>query len=295
MTDAIGPSSLGLSTRGATNGKLCATAQRASCEKRRVTRHADHRIPTFGKDADARTFLIYDDPQVLVFDKPAGLSVQGGSGVEVSLDDMLAELADRKGRQPRLAHRLDRETSGAIVAGRTPSSIAALNRAFADRATEKTYLAIVCGGAPEPAEGELSTRLVKTKVRGVDLVRAAHVGETPSWNAETAYRTLAATPTAALVEARPHTGRMHQIRAHLAFAGRPIAGDGKYGGLFTIGAVPTPQFLLHALALRTPHPAGGRLSIFVRPPPVFRAAAEKLGLAHGLPTGDTSVRRDEGA
>lgn len=246
-------------------------------------------IPTFGKDTDARAFLIHEDPQVLVFDKPPGLSVQGGSGIEVSLDDMLAQFKDKKGRQPRLAHRLDRETSGAIVAGRTPAAITALNEAFAARTTEKTYLAIACGGAPEPRDGLIDTRLVKTKVRGIDLVRAARDGETPSWNAETAYRTLAATDHAALVEARPHTGRMHQIRAHLALAGRPIAGDGKYGGLFALGGAATPHLLLHALALRVPHPAGGVLDIFVRPPDVFRNAAEKLGLGTALPSGDTFI------
>lgn len=252
------------------------------------------RTPVFTRGgADARAFLIHEDPQVLVFDKPAGLSVQGGSGVEISLDEMLAQLADRKGRQPRLAHRLDRETSGVIVAGRTPSAIAALNQAFADRVTEKIYLAIVCGGAPEPPDGVLATSLVKQKLRGVDLVRAARPGESPAWAAETAYRTLAATETAALVEARPRTGRMHQIRAHLAFAGRPIAGDGKYGGLFSLGGVAAPRLLLHAHALSIPHPAGGVLNITVPPPPIFRDAASALGLAIALPSGDTATTHIE--
>lgn len=230
---------------------------------------------------------------MLVFDKPAGLSVQGGSGVEISLDEMLTQFIDRKGRQPRLAHRLDRETSGVIVAGRAPAAIAALNQAFADRVTEKTYLAIVCGGAPEPPEGVLATSLVKQKLRGVDLVRAARPGESPAWTAETAYRTLAATENAALVEARPRTGRMHQIRAHLAFAGRPIAGDGKYGGLFSLSGVAVPRLLLHALALTIPHPAGGVLHITVPPPPAFREAAAALGLAIALSPGDTPVTRIE--
>ena len=278
-------------------GNFHATGPAPACEKPPVTTTRPHnpgRIPTFAKDADARAFLIHEDAQMLVFDKPAGLSVQGGSGIEASLDDMLAQFKDRKDRQPRLAHRLDRETSGAIVAGRTPSAITALNAAFAERTTEKTYLAIVCGGAPEPAEGLIDTRLVKTKMRGVDLVRAARAGETPSWNAETAYRTLAATETAALVEARPQTGRMHQIRAHLALMGRPIAGDGKYGGLFTLGGATTPHLLLHAAALTAPHPAGGSLTINVRPPALFRETAERLGLGTALPSSDTFIKHSQG-
>jgi tRNA pseudouridine32 synthase/23S rRNA pseudouridine746 synthase len=246
-------------------------------------------LPIFRADADPRAFLFHEDAQLLVFDKPAGLSVQGGSGIEISLDDMLARFADRKGRQPRLGHRLDRETSGVIVAGRTPAAITALNRAFADRATEKTYLAIVCGGAPDPANGVSDVALVKQKVRGVDLVRAARPGESPAMAAETAWRTLAATDVAALVEVRPRTGRMHQIRAHLALLGRPIAGDGKYGGLFSIGGVAVPHLLLHASALVVPHPAGGTLRAFAPPPPVFVETAKKLGLGDALPIGHRSA------
>jgi tRNA pseudouridine32 synthase/23S rRNA pseudouridine746 synthase len=249
------------------------------------------RLPVFPpRGADPRAFLIYEDGQVLAFDKPAGLSVQGGGGVEAHLDDMLAVFARSNGKRPRLAHRLDRETSGVILAGRTHPALVFFNRAFAERRTGKRYLAIVCGGAPDPADGVIDTALIKTKVRGVDLVRAARPGETAQ-EALTAYRTLAATPAAALVEARPQTGRMHQIRAHLALIGRPIAGDGKYGGLFAVGAAATPHLLLHALEIDVPHPEGGRLVVAAAPPQAFRAAAEALGLAPGLPHIATGARR----
>lgn len=253
------------------------------------------RLPVFTPDGPgARRFVIYEDAHVLAFDKPAGLSVQGGSGVEQSLDAMLSAFARSNGKQPRLAHRLDRETSGVIVAGKTHPALVFLNRAFAERRTAKAYLAIVCGGAPEPAEGVLRQALVKTKVRNVDVMRGARPGEAPAQDAETEYRTLAATPTAALVEVRPRTGRMHQIRVHLALAGRPIAGDAKYGGLFSLGSVATPHLLLHAFALDVPHPDGGRLRLSAPPPPAFVAAAVGLGLADGLPAAmDGGVRTNE--
>jgi tRNA pseudouridine32 synthase/23S rRNA pseudouridine746 synthase len=241
------------------------------------------RLPIFTPDADPRAFLIYEDVHVLAFDKPAGLSVQGGGGVEASLDDLLAAFARSNGKRPRLAHRLDRETSGVIVAGRTHPALVFLNRAFAERRTEKRYLALVCGGAPDPAEGVIDAPLVRTKVHGVDVMRAGRVGDAAALPAATAYRTLASTDRAALVEARPHTGRMHQIRAHLAQSGRPIAGDGKYGGLFAIGSAPTPHLLLHALSLDVPHPDGGRLMITAPAPPAFVYAAKALGLAGALP------------
>lgn len=237
------------------------------------------RLPVFSPDADPRAFLIYEDAHVLAFNKPPGLSVQGGGGVEANLDDLLVVFARSNGKRPRLAHRLDRETSGVIIAGRTHPALVFLNRAFAERRTEKRYLALVCGGAPDPADGVIETPLARTKVRGVDVVRAARSGERGAMTAATAYRTIAATGVAALVEARPHTGRMHQIRAHLALLGRPIAGDGKYGGLFSLGSVSTPYLLLHALALNTPHPEGGRLVVTAPAPASFLATATELGLA----------------
>ena len=250
------------------------------------------RLPVFTVDGPgARGLVFYEDAHILAFDKPAGLSVQDGSGVEQSLDAMLAAFARSNGKQPRLAHRLDRETSGVIIAGKTHPALVFLNRAFAERRTTKTYLAIVCGGAPEPAEGVIDQALVKTKVRNVDVMRAARPGEAPAQDAETAWRTIAASSGAALVEARPRTGRMHQIRVHLALTGRPIAGDGKYGGLFSLGSVATPHLLLHAVALDVPHPDGGRLRLAAPPPPVFVAAATALGLADGLPAEVTGAER----
>ncbi|MBU6371461.1 MAG: RluA family pseudouridine synthase [Alphaproteobacteria bacterium] len=229
-----------------------------------------------------RDWIIYEDRAVVAVAKPPGLAAQGGGGVAESLDVLLGELSRNPRTTPRLAHRLDRETSGVIVAGRTRTATAALSAAFAERRVEKTYLALVCGGAPEPADGRIDAPLVRTRTGRVDVVRVARPGEQGAQAAATAYATRAATAHAALVEAAPETGRMHQIRIHLAALGRPIFGDGKYGGLFRIGAVTAPRVMLHALALAVPHPDGGVLRLHAPPPEDFRAAAQALDLAAGL-------------
>lgn len=222
----------------------------------------------------ARSFLIHEDAQVLVFNKPAGLAVQGGSGVERSLEDMLGEFARSNGKHPRLVHRLDRETSGVIVAARTKPAAAFLSEAFSGRQAKKTYFAIVCGGSPRPAEGEVDLALRKTNQRGLDIMVVDANGQ----SARTRYRTLAATPAASLLELEPETGRMHQLRAHLAAIGHPIAGDGKYGGLFNVGGVAIPGLMLHAAALDIPHPDGGSRRFEAPPPATFEETRRSLGL-----------------
>ncbi len=224
--------------------------------------------------ATARALVIHEDAHILVFNKPSGLAVQGGSGVALSLEDLLAAFAKSNGKRPRLVHRLDRETSGVIVAARTKPAAAQLSEAFAGRDVEKIYLALVCGGAPEQRDGEINLALRKSSRRGLDIMEIDPAGQA----ALTRYRTLAAKPQAALLELRPETGRMHQLRAHLAAIGRPIAGDGKYGGLFQLGATNIPRLMLHAAALDIPHPAGGRRRFEAGLPPDIAEPLRSLGL-----------------
>jgi RluA family pseudouridine synthase len=244
---------------------------------------------------DPRAFLIHEDAHILAFDKPAGLAVQGGSGVTQSLEDLLAAFAKSNGKRPHLVHRLDRETSGVIVAARTKPAAAFLSEAFAGRDVRKTYLALVCGGAPEPSEGEVALPLRKSSRHGLDIMevvtglpepvegkRGAGLPSTSSGrrdaqHALTRYRTLEANAQAALLELSPETGRMHQLRAHLAAIGRPIAGDGKYGGLFQLGATAISRLMLHAASLDLPHPAGGRLQVAAPAPETFDLVIKSLG------------------
>jgi tRNA pseudouridine32 synthase/23S rRNA pseudouridine746 synthase len=209
--------------------------------------------------------------------------VQDGSGVEQSLEDLLAAFAKPNGKRPRLVHRLDRDTSGVIVAARTKPAAAALSAAFAGRDVKKTYLAIVCGGAPEPAEGAIDAPLKKASRKGLDIMEVARAGDPAAQTALTRYRTLAAAPGTALVELEPETGRMHQLRAHLASIGRPIAGDAKYGGLFRIGDTDVPGLMLHAAALDLPHPGGGRAHFSAPAPESFKKTLRSLGLEAAPP------------
>lgn len=249
-----------------------------------MSKSATHRAaPLSAETAEhARRLLIYEDDALLVFNKPAGLAVQGGAGVELSLEILLGAFAKPNGKRPRLVHRLDRETSGVIVVARTKPAAAALSQAFADREVEKTYLAIVCGGAPSPADGAIDLPLRKTARRGLDIMVAARPDEPGAQAAQTRYRTQRATTSAALLELRPQTGRMHQLRAHCAAIGRPIAGDGKYGGLFNVAGVPIPGLMLHAAALEIPHPAGSRRRFAAPPPASFAATAGLLRLESAL-------------
>src|SRR5262245_40274731 len=148
---------------------------------------------------DPRAFLTHEDAQVLAFNKPSGLAVQGGSGVEQSLETLLVAFAKSNGKVPRLVHRLDRETSGVIVAARTKPAAAALSAAFAGRGAKKTYFALVCGGAPKPEAGAIDLALKKTSRAGLDIMVVAPDGQA----ALTRYRTLEARDGAALLELAP--------------------------------------------------------------------------------------------
>lgn len=229
-----------------------------------------------------RSLVIHRDDHVLALNKPAGLSSQGGRGQVNTLDEMLTAFAKASGRRPVLVHRLDRDTSGVILAARSQPAASFLGKAVMARKFEKTYLTVVAPGAPEPAQGEVTATLRRAE-QGREAYTEVCAPDHPDAQAAlTRYRTLAAAGGAALVEARPETGRMHQIRVHLAHLGRPIAGDPRYGGALMLGGAPAPRLMLHASALEFPHPGGGRMRLSAPPPADFAGLCERLGLT--LPT-----------
>jgi 23S rRNA pseudouridine1911/1915/1917 synthase len=253
------------------DGRRCKTAGR-------LVRHGQKVVVNLeegGRAAAAPTPLdrarvLFADEHLVAVDKPSGVAAQPTlTSDRGALPELVGALL---GAEATLVHRLDRETSGVTVLARTRQAAAALAEAFRTGAPEKTYLAL-CVRAPEPRDGRIDAPLARDP-RHPGRRRVAPSGEP----AATRYRTIAAGVSgAALVEARPETGRTHQIRAHLAHLGAPLAGDPRYGGPRTIGEVAIPRVMLHALRLEILHPATGARMAFEAPvPDDFRAAAAAL-------------------
>lgn len=228
-----------------------------------------------------RSLVLFEDAHILALNKPAGLSSQGGRGQVNTLDELLHAFAKPSGRRPVLVHRLDRDTSGVILAARTQPAASFLGKAMIARRFEKTYLALLAA-PPEPRVGVVEAPLRRVEQGREAYMEVAAPDHPDAQSASTRYRTLSASPAGALVEARPETGRMHQIRVHLASIGRPIAGDSRYGGALALAGRAVPRLMLHASALSFPHPDGNRLRLLAPPPTDFAGLARALGLSQAL-------------
>jgi 23S rRNA pseudouridine1911/1915/1917 synthase len=201
-----------------------------------------------------RSRLLHADAHLAAVDKPAGVPAQPTLTTDRgTLPELVSALL---GGPVTLVHRLDRDTSGVTVFARTPEAAAALAEAFRTGTPEKTYLAL-CARAPSPPEGRIDAPLGKDPGRA-GLRRVDPAGDA----AATRYRTLRASDLAALVEARPETGRTHQIRVHLAHLGAPLLGDARYGGPRRVGEVSIPRVLLHARRLELEHPVTRERLVF---------------------------------
>jgi RluA family pseudouridine synthase len=231
--------------------------------------------------AFVRSLVIHEDDHILALAKPAGLSSQGGRGQVNTLDELLFAFAKSNGNRPRLVHRLDRDTSGIILTAKTKPSAAFLGRAMMGRRFEKTYQAIVAPGAPEPRAGSIDVPLRRDEQGREAFMRVCDPDHHDAETARTLYRTLAARKDAALLELKPQTGRMHQLRVHLAWIGRPIAGDARYGGVLMLEGAPVGRLMLHAATLAFPHPAGGRTLLAAPAPSDFQALADGLRTVAG--------------
>jgi tRNA pseudouridine32 synthase/23S rRNA pseudouridine746 synthase len=223
-----------------------------------------------------KSMVIDDDPWILALNKPAGLSSQGGRGQVNTLDELLWAFARSSGNRPRMIHRLDRDTSGVILTARTKPAAGFLGKAMMGRKFKKTYRAVVAPGGPEPASGTIETSLRREEQGREAYMRVCPPDHPDAETAKTVYRTVIQVPGAALLELEPHTGRMHQLRVHLASIGRPIVGDARYGGALVVDGQPVPRLMLHAQSLIFPHPDGGWKKIEADPPADFQALSAAL-------------------
>ena len=242
--------------------------------------------------------VIYKDRDLLVINKPAEVAVHpplSGRKNDFYLTDWLIKnfpevtgVGDEPNLRPGLVHRLDKDTSGVMVIARNQNSFEALKNIFKNRLIEKIYWAIVCG-LPKKKVGIISLpigRLVSNPLkRGVATDKSRIRGER---EAVTKYKVLKGEEKYSLLELKPETGRMHQLRVHLKAIGHPVACDKVYGGSNVCcpprlarresgeaGPSDATHQLLHAKSLSFSFPAGRKLYFEADPPEDF-ARAMKL-------------------
>ncbi|MEJ0063498.1 MAG: RluA family pseudouridine synthase [Alphaproteobacteria bacterium] len=222
-----------------------------------------------------KQWVLFEDADVLILNKPPGLAVQGGTGQKRHLDAMLDAWRDKDGNRPKLVHRLDRDTSGILVLGKTAFAAAKLAASFRARDTRKIYWAVTIG-TPRPIKGRIDLALKK---QGEKMI-SAEDGDAEAKDAATLYAIIDhAGKQAALVALWPLTGRTHQLRVHMQAIGTPILGDPVYlPAERTDGsaAMNLPEgelydgLHLHARRLMMPHPRGGMIDAIAPVPPVMK-------------------------
>jgi 23S rRNA pseudouridine955/2504/2580 synthase len=228
-----------------------------------------------------RSITLSEDDDVLVLNKPAGLAVQGGSGVKENIDDMLEALRGNyaDAQRPRLVHRLDKDTAGCLLVAKTRFAAAALAKTFRTRSARKIYWALVAG-VPKPKQGRVSTYLAKQEEEEDSYMRIAKHGEKDAVHAVTYYAVVdTAAQKLAWISLKPVTGRTHQLRAHMAHVGNPIIGDPKYFNIENYEFPGGMQNKLHLLARRisVPHPRGGTIDVTAPLPPHMEQTWNLLG------------------
>ena len=233
----------------------------------------------------AQGLVIHRDAAALVLNKPPGLATQGGTGTTEHVDGLLDALTFEAESRPKLVHRLDKDTSGALLVARSARAAAHFAKAFSSRTARKVYWAIIVG-IPDVSDGWIDLPIGKQPGTGGEKM---HVDEKEGSAARTRYRVIDRVGNrAAWVELQPHTGRTHQLRVHMAAIGHPIVGDGKYGGkeAFLTGTI-SRKMHLHARRIRVDHPdanfPGGQIDVRANLPEHFAMTMIDLGftVAHG--------------
>lgn len=220
--------------------------------------------------APARDFtVIFEDEAMIVIDKPSGVAVHGGSGVDFGVIEQLRQ-ARPQAKFLELAHRLDRETSGLLIIGKKRSALTRLHDQFREGGIDKRYLALVKGHWRDKLRNVKLPLHKYLTAEGERRVRVDPEGKPAHSIMRLKGRWMTPLGEFSLLEVELRTGRTHQIRVHLAHLGFPILGDEKYGD-FTLNRdlqkAGLKRMFLHAASMRLPHPLN----------------EEKLSLAAPLP------------
>lgn len=249
------------------NGQLQAESKFVVRKGDRVEYNAESRIVNGESSKQPSVWKIktlYDNHELLIIDKPAGLSVHPGAGVKGdSLSDLLLlkfpEISGAgEAHRPGIVHRLDKDTSGVMLVAKTPEMYEYLKDAFAERKIKKEYIALV-QGVPEKPHGSIDVPIGKSKS---DFRKYTTMDMLESKPSLTEYRVLevldlqhALVDKTALISVNLHTGRTHQIRVHMKSIGHPLMGDSLYGGKKSKLSGLSRQFL-HARRIEVQLPNG---------------------------------------
>jgi len=205
--------------------------------------------------------VLYQDQDIIIIDKPSGIIVHpSGRNKESVIGALLAKgtrLSQVSDDGPGVVHRLDKDTSGVMLLAKNDSSHLNLYRQFKDRKIEKEYIAVV-KGVFKRKEGKIDYPLKRLKHQ--PRMKVAFSGSKVS---VTFYKVIDEKGDFSLISLSPKTGRMHQLRVHLAFLGHPVAGDKKYKG------PNADRLLLHAKRIKFSHPRTGKSVEFFSQPPVL--------------------------
>lgn len=205
--------------------------------------------------------VLYEDEDCVVISKPAGTLThsKGAFNPEATVATWLQpRLQGMYGERAGIVHRLDRATSGILIAAKTPEALSWLQKQFSQRRVKKTYLAVVQGSLKN--DEAIIDMPIERNPKQPQTFRAGSNGKP----AVTQYRTLQSSNTYTLLELRPTTGRTHQLRVHLRELGHPIVGDALYGG------EPADRLFLHARQLELTLPNHTRQTFTSPEPPEFR-------------------------